>query len=157
MVDSNRAKVFTELRALLSRHVGSLTIAEDRSDRYCLTGGCHPTHRTPLPIAWVQMGKAYVSFHHMGVYVRPDLLQGASKALRARMQGKSCFNFTRFDPALFAELEELTVRAFAAFRYAPFMTGDSDRKRAGANAQRRSTGSRPPRPSLPRPSPRRAT
>ena len=144
MTDAKYSEVFAGLRAILSRHVGSLTIAEDRPGRYCLTGGCHPTHRTPLPIAWVQVGKAYVSFHHMGVYVRPDLLQGASQALRARMQGKSCFNFTTVDPVLFAELETLTVRAFAAFRNAPFMKGETDRKRAGTNAQRESKGSRPP-------------
>ena len=70
-----------------------------------------------MPIAWVEIGKAYVSFHHMGVYARPDLLKdNVSKALKARMQGKSCFNFKTVDPALFAELEDLTVRGFAAFR-----------------------------------------
>lgn len=74
-----------------------------------------------MPLAWVQVGKAYVSFHHMSVYARPELLKGVSKELRARMQGKSCFNFKTVDPALFAELEDLTVRGFAAFRNAPFM------------------------------------
>ena len=113
--------VFSELRAILTRHVGALSVTEDSPNRYCLEGGHHPKHRTPMPIAWVQVGKAYVSFHHMGVYARPDLLQGVSKELRARMQGKSCFNFTSVDNVLFAELEELTVRAFAAFRNAPFM------------------------------------
>lgn len=57
----------------------------------------------------------------MGVYARPDLLKGVSKELRARTQGKSCFNFTTVDTVLFAELEELTVRSFDAFRKAPFM------------------------------------
>jgi hypothetical protein len=79
----------------------------------------HPTHKKPFPIAWVSVGKAYVSFHHMGVYARPDLLKGASKKLKARMQGKSCFNFTSVDQALFAELEALSVRAFEAFRNSP--------------------------------------
>ena len=74
-----------------------------------------------MPIAWVQVGRAYVSFHHMAVYARPDLLKGISKELRARMQGKSCFNFTSVDKVLFAELEDLTVRGFDAFRNAPFM------------------------------------
>ncbi len=74
-----------------------------------------------MPIAWVQIGKDYVSFHHMSVYARPDLLKDISMKLRARMQGKSCFNFTAFDKALFAELEDLTVRGFDAFRNAPFM------------------------------------
>lgn len=113
--------VFSELRAILTRHVGSLRVTEDRPGRYCLEGGRHPKHGTPMPIAWVQLGKAYVSFHHMGVYARPDLLKGVSKELRARMQGKSCFNFTVVDKGLFAELEDLTARGFDAFRNAPFM------------------------------------
>jgi len=113
--------VFSELRAILTRHVGSLSVTEDGPSRYCLEGGRHPKHQTPMPIAWVQVGKAYVSFHHMGVYARPDLLKGVSKELRARMQGKSCFNFSSVDKVLFAELEDLTVRAFDVFRNAPFM------------------------------------
>lgn len=113
--------VFSELRAILARHVGGLTVAEDSPNRYCLEGGRHPQHRTPMPIAWVQVGKTYVSFHHMGVYARPSLLKGVSPELRARMQGKSCFNFTSVDKILFAELEALTVRNFNAFRNAPFM------------------------------------
>lgn len=74
-----------------------------------------------MPIAWVEIGKNYVSFHHMGVYARPDLLEGVSQKLKARMQGKSCFNFTSVDEPLFAELEELTVRAFEAFQKLPYM------------------------------------
>ena len=113
--------VFSALRAILHRNAGKLMVSEDSPHRYCLQGGRHPTHGNPMPIAWVQVGKSYVSFHHMGVYARPDLLKGISKRLKARMQGKSCFNFTSVDDALLAELEELTVRTFAAFRNAPFM------------------------------------
>lgn len=120
-MSANFESVFAELRAILARHVGSLSVTEDGPRRYCLEGGLHPKHRTPMPIAWVQIGKAYVSFHHMGVYACPDLLQGVSQELRARMQGKSCFNFTSVDPQLLAELEDLTVRGFERLRNAPFM------------------------------------
>jgi hypothetical protein len=115
--------VFSELRAILVRQAGSLkvSVTEDSATRYCLTGGRHPQHGTPMPLVWVQVGKNYVSFHHMGVYARPALLKGVSKELRARMQGKSCFNFTSVDPALFAELEELTGRGFEIFRKPPFV------------------------------------
>jgi len=64
-----------------------------------------------MPIAWVKVGKGYVSFHHMAVYGCPALLKGISKELKARMQGKSCFNFKTVDEALFAELEGLVARA----------------------------------------------
>lgn len=115
------AEVFSALRAILERNAGKLVVSESSATRYCLQGGSHPKHKTPMPIAWVEVGKSYVSFHHMGVYARPDLLKGISKKLKARMQGKSCFNFTSLDQPLFAELEELTVRTFEAFRKMPLM------------------------------------
>ncbi len=115
------ADVFSALRPILQRNAGRLVVTEDSATRYCLQGGAHPKHKTPMAIAWVEIGKNYVSFHHMGVYARPDLLEGISKKLKARMQGKSCFNFTSVDEPLFAELEALTIRAFEAFRQLPFM------------------------------------
>ena len=111
--------VFAELRAILKRHVGSLSVTEDSSTRYCLEGGCHPKRGLPMPIAWVRIGKAYVSFHHMGIYARPELLRGVSRPLLARMQGKSCFNFTAVDTELFDELEALSGRGFEVLRNSP--------------------------------------
>lgn len=108
--------VFIRLRAILERRAGSLTVTENTATRYCLTGGCHPTHKGPFPIAWVEISKNYVGFHHMGVYCAPELLKNASKKLKARMQGKSCFNFKTMDEPLFEELEQLTVCAFAGFK-----------------------------------------
>jgi hypothetical protein len=54
-----------------------------------------------------------VSFYLMGVYGAPDLLESMSPELRRRMQGKSCFNFTRIDEPLLAELAALTERSIA--------------------------------------------
>ena len=114
-------EVFSALRAILERHIGKLVVTENSPTRYCLEGGRHPKHKKPMSIAWVEIGKSYVSFHHMGVYARPDLVKDISTKLKARMQGKSCFNFTSLDEALFAELEELTVRAFDTFEKLPYM------------------------------------
>jgi hypothetical protein len=114
------ADVFSALRAILERQTGKLIVSQNSPTRYCLEGGLHPKHKTPMPIAWVEIKKNYVSFHHMGVYARPDLLKGISKKLMARMQGKGCFNFSSVDDVLFAELESLTVRAFDAFRRLPY-------------------------------------
>lgn len=113
--------IFNALKAILQRHAGKLVVSEDSPTRFCLQGGLHPKHKTPMSIAWVEVGKNYVTFHHMGVYARPDLLKGISKKLKARMQGKSCFNFTSVDEPLFAELEQLTVRGFEAGRKMLFM------------------------------------
>lgn len=115
------AKIFSRLRDILVRHTGRLSVAQDTGTTFCLTGGMHPKHQTPMSIAWVKVGKAYVSFHHLGIYARPQLLQGVSTELKARMQGKSCFNFKAVDEKLFAELEQLTVRGFEVFRKAGFM------------------------------------
>ena len=114
-------EIFSALRAILEKHQGNLVVSENSPTRYCLEGGLHPKHKKPMPIAWVEIGKNYVSFHHMGVYARPDLLEEVSKELKARMQGKSCFNFTSLDEPLFTELQELTVRAFTAFQQLPYM------------------------------------
>ena len=108
--------VFNRLRTILQTHRRSLAVGEDLPGRYSLTGGCHPTHKGPYPIAWVEIGKNYVGFHHMGVYCSPELLANASKKLKARMQGKSCFNFKTMDEPLFEELEKLTVQAFESFK-----------------------------------------
>ena len=67
-------------------------------------------------VAAVRDGKAYASFHLMPVYAFPDLRDSLSPQLRRRMQGKSCFNFTRVDEALFVELELLTARGIERFR-----------------------------------------
>jgi len=109
-------RVFVRLRTILQRHRGTLSVTGDTATRYCLTGGCHPTHKGPFPIAWVEISKNYVGFHHMGVYCAPELLKNASKKLKARMQGKSCFNFKTVDEPLFEELEQLTSRAFETFK-----------------------------------------
>ena len=113
--------VFASLRAILQKHAGRLSVKDDTPTCYCLAGGMHPKHKTPLPIAWVNVGKAYVSYHLMPVYGCPHLIDACSKKLKARMQGKSCFNFKVSDEALFAELEQLTVDGFAAFKSAGYM------------------------------------
>jgi hypothetical protein len=39
-----------------------------------------------------------------------------SPELKARMQGKSCFNFTAVDPSLFEELAALTQVGFESYQ-----------------------------------------
>ena len=66
-------------------------------------------------VAGTRVGKSYVSFYLMPVYAWPALLEGASPDLLRRRQGKSCFNFTRIDEALFAELADLTARGIGRY------------------------------------------
>ena len=110
--------IFASLREILRRHSKNLTVTEDTPTRYTLNGGKHPTHKTPVDIAWIHIGKNYVSFHHMGVYGCERLRESLSPALKVRMQGESCFNFKKPDEALFKELDQMTVHGFATFRKA---------------------------------------
>ena len=73
-----------------------------------------------IPVAWAQIGKAYVSYHLMGMYGNTKLRDGMSKELQARMQGKTCFNFKVADEKLFQELERVTAQGIAGFRKAGF-------------------------------------
>jgi len=52
----------------------------------------------------------------MPVYIFPNLLENISPTLQKRMQGKSCFNFKRIDPALFQELAQLTARGYEVYK-----------------------------------------
>ncbi len=63
-------------------------------------------------VGGTRVGKAYVSYYLMGAY--DGALQAEmSPELRKRMQGKTCFNFTKVDEGLFAELEAITAKAIA--------------------------------------------
>ena len=67
-------------------------------------------------VAGTRVGKSYVSFYLMPVYVSPELDASVSPELRKRKQGKACFNFTKVDEALFAELESLMARGIPGYR-----------------------------------------
>jgi hypothetical protein len=67
--------------------------------------------------AGIRVGKRYVSYYLMAVYAFPELVEAMSPELRRRMQGKACFNFSRVDETLMAELAEVTARG--AQRWGP--------------------------------------
>ncbi|HUL44296.1 MAG TPA: hypothetical protein VLY03_08060 [Bacteroidota bacterium] len=104
--------IFARLRAILQEHASSFIVLADRADYYCLNVRFSPKFRGPFPIAWVKISKSYVSFHFMPIYFAPKLRKDLSAGLRARMQGKSCFNFKVVNDQLFDELRRLTVKGF---------------------------------------------
>ena len=110
-----RDDVFERLRAILAQHRGRLGVLSDQPGNYELVLAPTAGHKRELWVAAVRNGKAYVSFHLMPVYAFPDLLADVSPELRKRMQGKSCFNFSRVDDPLFAELSDLTARGIERF------------------------------------------
>jgi hypothetical protein len=111
-------------------HAQSLSVNENTPAFYCLAGTPGPAtlhawrgkmKRPTIPVAWVKIGKSYISYHLMGVSTNAKLRGTLSKELRARMQGTSCFNFTVVEEGLFAELDQLTGGSIAAFRNAGFI------------------------------------
>ncbi len=75
-----------------------------------------------MPVASVQIGKTYVSYHLMGIYGNTRLLDGVSKELKARLHGKTCFNFKNTDDALIQELDALTAQAILCFKKSGYVT-----------------------------------
>lgn len=108
--------VFARLRAILEPYADALVRTVDRDDELSLYTSHVFDGGTKVWFGGVQVKKRYVSYHLMPVYVNPDLLDGISPALRKRMQGKSCFNFTKVDPVLLEELAALTRAGFDDYR-----------------------------------------
>lgn len=99
--------VYQALYALMKPLEKDLVVVHDKPGTYYLNTAV-PWRGKDLYFGGVVVKKNYVSYYLMGVYMYPDLLAGMSDALRARMQGKSCFNFKNDDPALREELATLT-------------------------------------------------
>ena len=116
--NSGFESIFARLRKILEPYSGRLKVTDDTPEHYCLELPYSPKLKKGFPVAWVKISKAYVGYHYMPVYMFPKLRDGMSAQLRARMQGKSCFNFKTLDEALFAELEKVTAEGFAMSRKA---------------------------------------
>ena len=122
-VNAEFKPIFVRLRRILEPYAGRLKVTADAADHYCLELAASPKLNKAFPAAWIKIGKGYVSYHFMPVYMFPTLRDGLSDKLRARMQGKSCFNFKVLDEDLFAELEKATAEGFAMCRKAGFGHG----------------------------------
>ena len=102
------AATFKALKAILAPYAKTMTVVKDDAQWYYLDTKHIGANKKPICFAAVRLGKAYVSFYLMCSYCNPKMMAAMSPALKKRMQGKSCFNFKEPDPALFAELAELT-------------------------------------------------
>jgi hypothetical protein len=107
--------VFLELKSILAPCAAQLDTKKDDATELYVDTRHIQKNRKPLFFGAVQLKKSYVSFHLMPVYTHPELLDGLSPALKQRMQGKSCFNFTEVDPRLFKELAALTQAGCARY------------------------------------------
>lgn len=110
--------VFTELRALMEPPARALVVVRDEPGDFSVNTGLSRPDGYQFAFGAVQTKARYVSYHLVPVYTWPDLIEDLSPALRKRMQGKSCFNFTKVDESLFAELGVLTGRGAERVRTA---------------------------------------
>ena len=108
--------VFNELKSIMQPYAALLDTKVDNATKLSMDTKHLRENKKPLYFGAVQLKKNYVSFHLMPVYVQPALVKDISPALRKRMQGKSCFNFSRVDKSLFNELSLLTEAAFASYK-----------------------------------------
>lgn len=110
-------ETFAALRGILEPYAKRMTVAVDKPGHFELAS---PTMTDrigrPLFCAAVQIKKNYVSFHLMPIYMNKSLGDDLSPALKKRMQGKSCFNFTSVDSACFKELAAVTRKGIAGFK-----------------------------------------
>jgi hypothetical protein len=104
------AEVFKRLRSILARHVPPLVVSKDAARDYTVAVDFPSAPENARYFGGVNVRRSYVSFYLMPVYANPALLTGISGELGKRMQGKSCFNFSKVDEGLFDELAALTDR-----------------------------------------------
>lgn len=108
--------VFERLKGIMQTYEPDLRINENQAEKYSLPEPFMPQYKKDLWFGKVEIGKRYVSYHLITVYMYPDRLDGISEGLRKRMQGKSCFNFSTVNEPLFGELADLTRRSVDRLR-----------------------------------------
>lgn len=112
---------FTALREIYLPYADRLLVKKDAATEYALYSRVpspFPQHKGHgMYFGSVQLGKAYVAFHLMPLYMNANLTATISSALKKRMQGKTCFNFKAVpEPELMEELKRLTAAGFESFR-----------------------------------------
>jgi hypothetical protein len=118
---SELANVFTELHNIMAPYGAKLDVKRDDAEEFYVDTRHLQKNKKPLFFGAVQVKKSYVAYHLFPVYLKPELLASISPDLKARMQGKSCFNFKAPEPGLFKELSALTKAAFVSYKAQGFV------------------------------------
>ncbi|KAA3646221.1 MAG: hypothetical protein DWQ07_08340 [Chloroflexi bacterium] len=106
--------VFKELKSMLTGYAKKMDVAVDKDDGYGLNVKEEYAKGQNF-FAAAQVRKNYVSYYLMPVYLYPELLEDMSPELKKRMQGKSCFNFSKVEEGTMAELDALTKKSYEKF------------------------------------------
>ena len=108
-------KTFTQLKKVLEPFAAKLIVAADTPTYYALETPHVMRNKRRLYFAGIKIGKAYVSYHLLPLYMCPEMQAEISEVLKKRMQGKACFNFSQPDEKLFKELGKLTRLGYKRF------------------------------------------
>jgi hypothetical protein len=91
------AEVFGKLRPVMAKQAARLAVEKDTPREYTLvTKAPSPFPQHKGKTMWfgaVKIGKSYVSYNLMPLYMNAPLANTITPELTKRMQGKSCFNF----------------------------------------------------------------
>jgi hypothetical protein len=107
--------VFAELRNIMNRYGKKLSVVHDTPVNYYVNGFYSEKFKKEIMFGAVQIKKNYVSYHLMPLYIYAEMKKAVPPELKKRMQGKSCFNFTKIDKALFKELNRVTETGYDLF------------------------------------------
>jgi len=109
-------ELYQELRAVLSAHASVLDVVTDEPGYYYLNTNVKDGKGKPHFFGMVKKGPKKVALHLMPLYCDASLAASISPPLKKRMQGKTCFNFTKAQPDLMNELGALTDKCIASYR-----------------------------------------
>jgi hypothetical protein len=116
MADKSEFKaVARELKAIFKPYLKKMVVVSESETDIYIDTPVIMKNKHPIFFGGVRTGKAYVSFHLMALYCFPELTKAMSPALKKRMQGKACLNFTTVNKDLFRELNALTKLGAAKF------------------------------------------
>lgn len=119
--DTDFAGAFAGLKRIMRHHTSNPRVLSDKPGDFSLETRAPSFRGKPLYCAGARIHKNYVSYYLMPLYINTALLKRLSPDLKKRMQGKCCFNFSKPEPALFRELDQLTAAGFEDFRKKKFL------------------------------------
>jgi len=127
---------FAALRDVLKKHGAGLIVQTDTPTNFTLITPAIGPNKKPMWFGCVMLAKSAVSYHLVPLYCNPALQNCVPEPLRARKQGKTCFNFQRPDAELFAMLDALTGQARAQWQRHGFLEpGQVSQERLNAALQ----------------------
>src|SRR5215472_13818122 len=83
--------VFEKLRNILKMYERRLVVLHDEPGNYYLNTPYCEKFKKELCFGAATIKKNYVSYYFMPIYGCPQMVEGFSPGLKARMQGKACF------------------------------------------------------------------